>query len=126
MKSKYLLFVLFLFLGVSESFTQSFDNILKDKKYSSIQSMLDEEIDLCVMDDTQINSRAEAMTRIRSFLNTYEIEEIETLHKGKSDSSGSWYNVFKLYTNSGLIRAFVYYESKQGKEFIKELRFDKF
>lgn len=125
MKSIYLLFTLFLLLG-SNIHAQSFDSIIKDKQYSSIQKLLDEEIDLCVMDDTQINTRQEAMIRIRSFLNTYEIKDIETLHKGKSDSSGSRYNVFKLKTNAGLIRAFVYYESRGGDEFIKELRFDKF
>lgn len=126
MKSIYLFCTLFLLLGSSLLSGQSFDVIIKEKQYSSIQKMLDEEIDLCVMDDTQINTRNEAMTRIRSFLNTYDIKDIETLHKGKSDSTGSWYNVFKLNTTSGLIRAFVYYESIEGAEYIKELRFDKF
>lgn len=105
---------------------QSLDSILKIKKYSSIELLLDDEIDLCVMDDTQINNREDAMIRIRSFLDRYNISDIETLHKGTSNSSGSRYYVFKMNTNSGPIRAFVYYESKNKKEYIKELRFDTF
>lgn len=126
MKSKYFICVLFLLFGVSIVSSQSLDSILKGKKYHSIELLLDDEVDLCVMDDTQINTRNEAMNRIRTFLDRYNISNIETLHKGTSDSSGSRYNVFKMYTNSGPIRAFVYYESKNKKEYIKELRFDKF
>ena len=126
MKSKYLILSLFFLFGTNIISGQSFDLIIKGKNYASIENLLDDEIDLCLMDDTQINSRSEAMTRIRSFLNKYTISNIETLHKGTSDSSGSRYNVFKLHTDSGLIRAFVYYESKDRNEFIKELRFDKF
>jgi hypothetical protein len=126
MRSKYFICVFFLLFGVNMLIGQSLDSILKIKKYSSIELLLDDEIDLCVMDDTQINNREDAMIRIRSFLDRYNISDIETLHKGTSNSSGSRYYVFKMNTNSGPIRAFVYYESKNKKEYIKELRFDTF
>jgi hypothetical protein len=111
---------------VSMNAQESVGDIIKARNYTAIEKLLDEEIDLCVMDDTQINTRDEAMDRIKRFLDKNTISKIESLHKGTSDGSGSKYNVFKLHTENGLIRAFIYFESGDNKQRIKELRFDKF
>ena len=127
MKTTKLLSSFFMFmLFISMNAQGSVGDIIKAKDYTAIEKLLDDEIDLCVMDDTQINSRSEAMDRIKGFLEKNMISKIESLHKGTSDEEGSKYNVFKLYTDNGLVRAFIYYESEDDKQRIKELRFDKF
>lgn len=105
---------------------ESIAESLKSKDLTAISRNLADEIDLCVMDDTQINTKEEAIIRIRKFIESNPIQSIETLHKGTSDSKGSSYNVYKISTTDKVIRAFVYYENDGGKQLIKEIRFDKF
>lgn len=128
-KGKYrLVFVFLSALLISVSgIAQNIDfiDLLNKNDYTTIQNLLDEEIDLCVMDDTQINSRDEAITRIKKFINTNPIKSYDTLHKGKSDEFGSKYNVYKIISNVN-VRAFVYFEDVGGKVLVKEIRFDKF
>ena len=49
---------------------------LQAKDYASIDGSLAAELDLCIMDDTQINTKSEAMLRIKSFFNSKEILSI--------------------------------------------------
>lgn len=124
-----LLFVItaLLFSNVSVSGQQvDLIDLLNKQDFPTIHNLLDEEIDLCVMDDTQINSRDEAISRMKNFLQKNPITSYDTLHKGKSDEFGSKYNVYKVITNDQKVRAFVYFEIVDGKTLVKEIRFDKF
>ena len=105
---------------------ESVIDLLNKGSYDQIKIQLHEEIDLCIMDDTQINTKDEAIDRIKDFIKNNPIQKFENLHKGKSDASGSKYNVYKITSNNKSIRAFVYYENIDGKTTIKEIRFDKF
>ncbi len=87
---------------------------------------MDNEIDLCIMDDTQINTKAEALQRLTSFSKSKDFQKIEELHNGKSGQLGSTYNVYKITTPNEVLRAFVYFEGESSSLLIKEVRIDKF
>ena len=120
-----------MFIAVVLSITSYAQNgsvaeILKNKDFGSVSVLMADELDLCIMDDTQINSKDEALKRIKRFIASNPIDQYETLHIGQADGLGSKYNVYKLVMNDKVIRAFVYFEEENNKSYIKELRFDKF
>lgn len=104
----------------------SIAEMLKSKDYGSVTALMADELDLCLMDDTQINTKNEAIGRIKKFISANPIDKYETLHIGEEDDTGSKYNVYKLVMNDKIVRAFVYFEVESSKSYIKELRFDKF
>ena len=99
---------------------------LVNKDYTSIKSQLANELDVCIMDDTQINNKEETMSRISGFFSDKVISKYEVLHKGANNGSGSKYDVYKLILPNRNIRAFVYFENEGDKMLIHEIRFDKF
>ena len=114
------------FLTSSFGQIRTLPELIKAGDLMTLKSMMADESDLCIMDETQINTQDEAIERIQNFMVANPINSFEVLHKGKSDANASRYNVYKLVSNDKMIRAFVYFEEDGSKSWIKEIRFDKF
>ncbi len=94
--------------------------------YSLLESYLNEEVDLCIVDDQQLNKKEKAIVRIKNFFNSHIVEKVEPLHTGSSRGKNSAYKMAKLVTKNGIFRLFVYSEQSGGKVSVKEVRIEKF
>lgn len=112
------------------SFSQSensFFNALKNNDTAGLEMYLQDQIDLCIIDNQQILKKGIALDKLNTFLSSHKITAIEVLHKGNSKDKSSQYKVAKLTTSGGAFRVFVYSTSQEmGSKSVKEIRIDKF
>lgn len=100
---------------------ETFFKAVEQQDLATMQSMMLDEVELCIQDDQSIMTNDEAITDISSFLSKVKPKSVTSLHSGAS-GSGSQYKVAKLVSEAGNYRVFVYMEG--GK--IHEVRFDDF
>lgn len=117
-----------LFVTSSNAQTESgFFNALKNNDASGLQMYLQDQVDLCIIDNQQILLKKVALDKISDFLSTNKITNIEVMHKGASKDKSSQYKVAKITTSNGPFRFFVYSTSQEmGPKSVKEIRIDKF
>ena len=118
------MFVSAVAFGQSEN---NFFNALKNNDTASLEVYLQDQIDLCIIDNQQILNKSTAINKLSTFLSSHKITAIEVLHKGNSKDKSSQYKVAKLTTAGGPFRVFVYSTSQEmGPKTVKEIRIDKF
>jgi hypothetical protein len=119
--------LLFLFLGFTTSLNaqnaEQLFQALGNNDVSVLAKVLDDDVEVCIRDNTDILSKQQAINRIQRFLNNNKPIKITSMHGGKSVKNKSRYKVARLETTKGVFRVFVYSE---GNRKIQEVRFDRF
>jgi hypothetical protein len=113
----------------SIGFTQSpsdFFNAFSKKDFATIESYLYAEMDVCIKDQTEFNTKREAIDRLKKFVSAEGIKLVEEIHQGTSKKSNGIYKVAKLTTDKGIYRLFIYSETVNKVQKVKEVRIDKF
>ena len=126
---KQLIIIQFFLLAVIGLRAQSVDQFISSlgkSDYLTIESYLDNKLDLCVRDQQRFVSRSEAMNTIRNFFTNHTPKSIEPIHQGGSRQLGRNYKLAKLTTTNGVFRVFIYTENEGNKVVVKELRFEVF
>lgn len=118
-----------IFLGTIKLGAQSVDQFITSlgkADYPTIESYLDNKLDVCVKDQQRFVNKTEAMNTIRNFLTNHPPKSIEPIHQGNSRQAGKSYKLAKLTTGNGVFRVFIYSENEGSKTKVKELRFEVF
>ena len=118
--------VFLLTIGVVNGQSDEVAKSMTTKDFTKLRTMMSDEIDLCIMEDTQINTIDEAIARISSYLSNKSVSKYEALHSNAKSGAGSTYSVYRLTTSSDELRVFVFYEKEGSSIKISELRIDKF
>ncbi|MBK8701021.1 MAG: DUF4783 domain-containing protein [Saprospiraceae bacterium] len=123
----FMLLVLPIFAGITKAQSaKDFFTAVNALDYNAMESMLSNEIDLNIIDNAQFNSKAEAVSRLKTFFSANPVRKMEPLHTGTSKGNTSAYKLAKLITPGGVFRFFVYVETNGGKTWVKEIRIERF
>ena len=115
----------FIFL-IATSFTtgNGLDDIiraLQKGSASEISKYFDDTIQLTLPDKSDSYSRAQATIILQDFFNNNGVKSFDVKHKG--DNGGSEFCIGTLTTRSGSYRTTVFMTNKNGKQLLKEIRF---
>ena len=124
MKTFSTLAVFFSLLLASFTIQSNIDQVidaLKDGKSSELGKYMDDNVELTLPDKSNSYSKAQAILVLKDFFDNNEVKGFDVKHKG--DQNGSQYCVGTLQTKTGNFRTTVFMKNKQGKNVIKEIRF---
>lgn len=97
-------------------------NALRAGNSSQLSGYFDDNVELTLPDKSDSYSRAQAQLIIKDFFGNNGVKGFDLKHKGDSQGGGH-FGIGTLQTNSGNFRTTVFMKMKNGKEVIKEIRF---
>ena len=95
---------------------------LRSGNTSQLSSFFDDNVELTLPDKSDSYSKAQAKKKKKDFFSNNGVKGFEVKHKGDNPSGGQWC-IGTLQTNSGNFRTNVFMKVKNGKEVVKEIRF---
>jgi hypothetical protein len=110
------------------SFTLQNSNIdevigaLRSGNSTELSKHFDDNVELTLPDKSDNYSKAQAQLIIKDFFSNNGVTGFEVKHKGDNPSGGHWC-IGTLQTNAGNFRTNVFMKMKNGKELVKEIRF---
>jgi len=94
---------------------------LRSGNPTQVSGFFDDNVELTLPDKNDSYSKAQAQLIIKDFFANNGVKGFELKHKG--DSPGGHYCIGTLQTNAGNFRTNVFMKIKNGKEYVKEIRF---
>ena len=88
---------------------------------TQLSNFFDDNVELTLPDKSDSYSKAQAQLIIKDFFANNGVKGFELKHKG--DSPGGHFCIGTLQTNAGNFRTNVFMKIKNGKEYVKEIRF---
>ncbi|MBA2328870.1 MAG: DUF4783 domain-containing protein [Bacteroidota bacterium] len=82
---------------------------------------IDDNIEISLPSKTDSYSKSQAIIILQDFFNNNEVRGFEVKHKG--DNGGSQFAIGTLATKAGNYRTTVFMKTKNGKQLVKEIRF---
>ena len=96
-------------------------NALRNGNATELTRYIDDNIEISLPDKSNSYSRAQAAVILQDFFNTNGVKNFAVTHKG--DNKGSQFCIGNLQTRSGTYRTTVFMKTKNGKQVVKEIRF---
>ncbi len=122
---------IFTFLSVALLFTLSsfkpangLDDVisaLRSGNATELAKYIDDNIEITLPDKTDSYSRSQAVAVLQDFFNNNGVKGYELKHKG--DNGGSQFCIGTLQTKSGNYRTTVFMNTKNGRQMVKEIKF---
>ena len=97
-------------------------NALRSGNSSQLSGYFDDNVELTLPDKSDSYSKAQAQLIVKDFFANNGIKGFELKHKGDAPSGGH-FCIGTLQTNAGNFRTNVFMKTKNGKEVVKEIRF---
>jgi len=94
---------------------------LRSGNSAQLSGYFDENVELTLPDKSDSYSKAQAQLIVKDFFGNNGVKGFELKHKG--DSPGGHFCIGTLQTNAGNFRTNVFMKVKNGKEVVKEIRF---
>jgi len=94
---------------------------LRSGNSAQLSGYFDDNVELTLPDKSDSYSRAQAQLIIKDFFSNNGVKGFDLKHKG--DSPGGHFCIGTLQTNGGNFRTNVFMKTKNGKEVVKEIRF---
>lgn len=123
---KALIFVIFLVFVGNRSFAQVPDGVvssLKSGNASSLAQYFNQNIQLEVLDQDDVYSKAQAQQIIANFFNQYKAQDYSVMHE--SGKEGAKYAIGTLTTDKGFFRVTFYFKTEGEKAYIHQIRIEK-
>ena len=96
-------------------------NALRSGNAQELSRYVDDNIEISLPDKSDSYSRAQAVMVLKDFFAHNNVSGFEVQFKG--ENGGSQFCVGKLQTKSGDYRTTVFMKTKDGKQLVKEIRF---
>lgn len=94
---------------------------LRSGNSSELSKYFDDNVELTLPEKSDSYSKAQAQLIVKDFFNNNNVKGFDLKHKG--DSPGGHFCIGTLQTNAGNFRTNVFMKGRNGKEVIKEIRF---
>lgn len=94
---------------------------LRSGNSSELSKFFDENVELTLPDKSDSYSKAQAQVIVKDFFGNNGVKGFDLKHKG--DSPGGHFCIGTLQTNAGNFRTNVFMKTKNGREVVKEIRF---
>jgi hypothetical protein len=82
-------------------------------------------VELVVLENENVYSKAQAQQIVGNFFNNYIPEEFTVLHNSNSSKEGAKSVIGNLKTQKGNFRVYFLLKQSDGKEYIHQLRIEK-
>ena len=108
----------------SFSFSTGIENIvaaLKGGNASQVARYFDNTVEITLPDKSNSYSKSQAEMILRDFFTNNPIKGFDVIHKG--ENAGSQYCIGTLFTKNASFRTTVFMKTKDGKQLVKEIRF---
>lgn len=127
---KKILFTIFLISGLIAASVQSQAQIpneillsLQSGNAKVLSHYFNQNVDLVVLDDQNVYSKAQAQQIVGNFFSNYPPESFSVVHD--SGKEGAKYVIGTLKTKNGSFRVYFLLKQNEGKEYIHQLRIEK-
>lgn len=120
-----LLITSFIFLSAFTLQGSGLENVisaLRSGNASQLSGSFDDNVELTLPDKSDNFSKAQAQLIVKDFFSNNGVKGFEVKHKGDSPGGGH-FCIGTLQTNAGNFRTNVFMRVKNGKEVVKEIRF---
>lgn len=94
---------------------------LRGGSASELSRFIDDNVEIALPDKSDRYSRAQATMVLQDFFSSNGVKGFELKHKG--DNGGSQFVIGTLQTRAGPYRTTVYMSSKNGRQLVREIRF---
>jgi hypothetical protein len=94
---------------------------LRSGNSTQLSGYFDDNIELTLPDKSDSYSKAQAQLIVKDFFSNNGVKGFDLKHKG--ESPGGHFCIGTLQTNAGNFRTNVFMKTKNGREVIKEIRF---
>jgi hypothetical protein len=94
---------------------------LRSGNSTELSKFFDENVELTLPDKSDSYSKAQAQVIVKDFFGNNGVKGFDLKHKG--DSPGGHFCIGTLQTNAGNFRTNVFMKTKNGREVVKEIRF---
>jgi hypothetical protein len=123
---KILVFASIAFVFLSSAFkpVTGLDDVigaLRNGNAQELSRFIDDKIEISLPDKSDSYSKSQAIMVLKDFFNNSGVTGFEVQFKG--ENGGSQFCVGKLQTKSGGYRTTVFMKTKEGKQLVKEIRF---
>ena len=125
MKQLLFLFAFFPLFTFAQSGMPQITKALNSGDVETLSSYFDESIELSILEEEGIFSKAQALQKVRRFLTQNKVSSFTEVHQGASRSSDSQYVIGNLVTSGGTFRVYLYLTTTAGKVIVQEFRLDK-
>jgi hypothetical protein len=88
---------------------------------TELSKYIDDNVEIALPDKSNMYSRAQAVMVLQDFFSNSGVRSFEVKHKG--DNGGSQFCIGVLQTRAGAFRTTVFMVTKNGKQLVKEIRF---
>lgn len=115
--------VAFVFLSAFQT-TSNVDNVisaLRGGNASALAKYVDENIEIALPSKSDTYSRSQAVVILQDFFQNKGVRDFDVKFKG--ENGGSEYCIGTLQTRSGNFRTTFFMSNRNGKQFLKEIRF---
>ena len=96
---------------------------LKSGNARVLSEYFNQNVELVVLDNDNVYSKAQAEQIVSNFFNTYKPEGFGVIHNGGKE--GAKYVIGNLVTKNGNFRVYFLLKQNQGKDYIHQLRIEK-
>ena len=94
---------------------------LRSGNSTELSKFFDDNVELTLPDKSDSYSKAQAQVIVKDFFGNSGVKGFDLKHKG--DSPGGHFCIGTLQTNAGNFRTNVFMKTKNGREVVKEIRF---
>ena len=94
---------------------------LRTGNATEVGKYVDEDVELSLPDKSDNYSKAQAIMILRDFFANNAVTGFETKHTG--DNSGNQFCIGTLHTKSGDFRTTVFMKTRNGRQSVKEIKF---
>lgn len=94
---------------------------LRSGNATELSKYVDDNIEITLPDKSDSYSRAQALMILQDFFANNGVRNFEVKHKG--DNGGNQFCIGTLQTKAGSYRTTVFMKSKNGKQLVKEIKF---
>lgn len=94
---------------------------LRTGNATELSKYVDDNIEISLPDKTDSYSRAQALMILQDFFANNGVRNFEVKHKG--DNGGNQFCIGTLQTKAGNYRTYIFMKSKNGKQLVKQIKF---
>lgn len=94
---------------------------LRSGNAQELSKYIDDNVEIALPDKSNMYSRAQAVMVLQDFFSNSGVKSFEVKHKG--DNGGSQFCIGTLNTKAGSFRTTVFMATRNGKQLVKEIRF---
>ncbi len=96
---------------------------LKNGNSKVLSGYFNQNVELVVLDNDNVYSKAQAQQIISDFFSRYSPESFTVKHQ--NEKAGAKYLIGNLVTNNGDFRVYFFLKKSEGKDYIHQLRIEK-